>query len=204
MVGPVQANCYIVADKNAAEAIVIDPGSDGEKILRTIKDLNLKIQYIINTHAHIDHIEANEYLKNNLGCKICMHEADKNMLSDTNLNLSYMLYPAEKMVFPKPDIILKDKDTIKAGNMKISVIHTPGHTPGSICLGVDKSLFTGDTLFSGSIGTTEVPLADYKTLINSIKNKILTLPDDTRIYPGHGNASTIGTEKKTNPFLQKG
>lgn len=202
VVGPVQTNCYIIGCDKTHKGVVIDPGADGEKILETVKKLRLKINYIINTHAHIDHIEANKYLKNKTGAEICMHHADKKMLLDSTLNLSYMLYPTKESSFPTPDILLDENDKIEAGKIKLSVIHTPGHTPGGICLLTDKYIFTGDTLFAGSIGATELPLANHDTLINSIKTKLLNLPDDLKIYPGHGSPSKLGTEKKENPFLQ--
>jgi hydroxyacylglutathione hydrolase len=200
VVGPFNANCYIVGCPDTLEGAVIDPGADGEKILKTIKKRNLKIKYIINTHAHIDHIEANRYLKDTLGAEICMHEADVKMLSDSSLNLSHMLYPSKESPFPIPDILLKEGDEIKTGHLKFSVIHTPGHTPGSICLAINKYLFTGDTLFSGSIGAIDLPLANHEILISSI-NKIFKLSDDFHIYPGHGSPSEIGIEKRENPYL---
>lgn len=205
IVGPVEANCYIVGCKRTKEGLVIDPGADGEKILKTVKKNNLNIKYIINTHAHIDHIGANKHLKEALNAEICMHEEDIKFLKDSSLNLSDFAPPGsqdEFLPFPKPDIALNDGFQLNIGNLKASILHTPGHTPGGISIVINNCVFTGDTLFLESIGNTSFPLSDYNLVINSIKNKLLTLPDDFIVYPGHGRPTTIGKEKRENPYLQ--
>jgi len=211
IIGPVEANCYIVGCKQTKEGLVIDPGADGEKILETIQKKEVNIKYIINTHAHIDHIGANKYLKDKLSAEICMHEEDIKFLKDSSLNLSDFAPPDsqdEFLPFPQPDIVLHDGSRLKIGNIEASILHTPGHTPGGISIVINPApacrggVYTGDTLFWGSIGNTSFPLSDYELLINSIKNKLLTLPDDFIVYPGHGSPTTIGKEKRENPYLK--
>ncbi len=199
IVGPIETNCYVIGCKKTLEGIVIDPGADGEKILRVIKRNKLKIKYIVNTHAHIDHIGANKYLKDALGSEICMHEKDIKFLENPSLNLSVLI--EREISFPYPDIILTASSQINIGDLQISVLHTPGHTPGSISLVMNECVFTGDTLFSGSIGRTDFPLANYSQLMRSI-NKILALPENSHIYPGHGPSSQVGIEKRENPYLK--
>ena len=205
IVGALQTNCYVIGCKRTLEGIVIDPGADGEKILKIIKKKNLKIKYIINTHAHIDHIGANKYLKDALGAEICMHEEDIKLLENPSSNLSNFISSNSQdreLSFPTPDIVLTEGFEIKIGDLKASVLHTPGHTPGSISLVINRCVFTGDALFSGSIGRTDFPFSNHSLLIKSIKNKILSLPDDFRVYPGHGPSSKIGIEKRENPYLE--
>ncbi len=204
IVGPVETNCYVIGCRRTLKGIIIDPGAEGEKILKTIKKRNLNIKHIINTHAHIDHIGANKYLKDALGAEICMHEEDIKILENPSLNLSTFISsnPQGKgLSFPIPDIVLNEGFKINIGDLKISVLHTPGHTPGSISLVMNRCVFTGDALFLRSIGRTDFPLANHSLLIKSIKNKILTLPEDFRVYPGHGPPSEIGIEKRENPYL---
>ncbi|MDD5454535.1 MAG: MBL fold metallo-hydrolase [Candidatus Ratteibacteria bacterium] len=206
VVGPVEANCYIVGCAQTKEGLIIDPGADGEKILKNAKKNQLNIKYIINTHAHIDHIGANKYLKELLNAKICMHEEDVKFLKDPSLNLSDFAPPGsqdEFYPFPPVDIALHNDSRLNIGNLEATILYTPGHTPGGISVVIETCVFTGDTLFSGSIGNTNFPLSDYKTLTGAIKNKLLTLPDDFIVYPGHGSPTTIGKEKRENPYLQK-
>jgi len=205
IVGPAAANCYILGCEETKEGLIIDPGADGEKILKTAQKNKLNIKYIINTHAHIDHIGANKYLKETLKVKICMHEEDIKFLKDPSLNLSDFAPPGsqnEFLPFPNPDITLHEGLQLNIGDLQANILHTPGHTPGGISIAIENCVFTGDTLFSGSIGNTSFPLSDYNSLINSIKNKLLTLPDNFIVYPGHGSATTIGKEKRENPFLK--
>lgn len=207
IVGALETNCYVIGCEQTLIGIVIDPGADGEKILKTIKKKNLNIKYIVNTHAHIDHIGANKYLKDTLSAEICMHEEDIKMLKNPSLNLSTFVSsnPQGKgLSFPIPDIVLKEGSEINIGDLKASVLHTPGHTPGGISIVIDSCVFTGDALFSGSIGRTDLPLGNHSLLVMSIKNKILTLPEDFRIYPGHGPSSEVGIEKRGNPYVGKG
>ncbi|MEW6608197.1 MAG: MBL fold metallo-hydrolase [bacterium] len=197
VVGFMESNCYILEDGN--EAIVIDPGGDAYLILDKLNELKTKLIYIINTHGHIDHIAGNNELKNATGAKILIHKNDAVMLTDSSSNLSAFFY---EPIITSADRLLENGEFIETGHLKLKVIHTPGHTQGGICLPGDKFIFTGDTLFAGGIGRTDFPGGDYKTLIDSINQHLLILKDETIIYPGHGNISTIGEERKTNPFLQ--
>mgnify|MGYP001255335902 CR=1 FL=1 len=204
IVGALETNCYVIGCEQTLIGIVIDPGADGEKILKTIKRKKLNVKYIVNTHAHIDHIGANKYLKDALGAEICMHEEDIKMLKNPSLNLSTFVSsnPQGKgLSFPTPDIALKEGFEINIGDLKGTVLHTPGHTPGGISIVIDSCVFTGDALFSRSVGRTDLPLANHSLLVMSIKNKILTLPENFRIYPGHGPSSEVGIEKRENPYL---
>jgi len=193
-----QSNCYIITAGN--EAIVIDPGGDAELILDKLNQLQTKLIYIINTHGHIDHIEANKRIKLASGAKILIHKKDAKMLTEPSLNLSAFYY--EEAISSPADRLLEDGDEIEIPNLKLKVIHTPGHTQGGICLLGDGFIFTGDTLFASGIGRTDFPGGSYKTLIASITKHLLVLADTTVIYPGHGENSTIGKEKLNNPFLK--
>lgn len=201
-VGSLEANCYILSCENTKEGVVIDPGDEGERILSLIKDLGLKIKYIINTHGHYDHIASNKDVKDVLKCELLVHEDDYEMIIDPKKNLSYLMGNTEDGV--AADISLQDGDIIEFGDIKLKVIHTPGHTRGGICLynEKDKTCITGDTLFYGSIGRTDLYGGDYETLIKSIKEKLLVLPDEVVTYPGHGPQSNIGLEKQINPYLK--
>ena len=198
-VGPIQANCYIIGCDKTLQGVIIDPGGEGEKILQEVKRQGLDIKYIINTHGHADHIAANNFLKQKLSAQLYIHEKDTSFLTDSQSNLSSMLLNPFQSV--SADRELKDGETIEVGNLNLEIIHTPGHTPGGICILQDKQLFTGDTLFAGGVGRTDLPQSDTKLLFQSIREKLLCLPDDVAIYPGHGPSSTIGRERKDNPFL---
>ena len=200
-VGPIMENAYIVYDENTLEGIIIDPGDDAEDIIKIVKDLKLNIKYIVNTHGHADHIGANTQLLKQLHAKLAIHEDDKMMLSDPNLNLSITGYMGREVKSPAPDIILHEGDVITFGNIKLKVIHTPGHTPGGICLLGDGVLFSGDSLFEGSVGRTDFPGGSMSALVDSLKKKILTLDPKIKVFPGHGGPTTIGYEASNNPFL---
>ena len=201
-VGPLEVNCYILATEKE-NAIVIDPGASPEKILRYLSFNNLKAKYILNTHGHIDHIGSNAAIKSGTEADLMIHKADAFMLTD--VQDSYIAGLLNAQPSPAADSTFDDGDTIELDEIKLKVIHTPGHTLGGVCFHMDNALFTGDTLFVGGIGRTDFPYSDHQTLINSIKNRIFTLPDDTIIYPGHHYGytptSTIGREKVENPFL---
>lgn len=199
-VGAIAANCYIIGCEETLEGAVIDPGGSPRAILQVIKDLNLKIKYIINTHGHIDHIGANRQIKEATGATILIHEADAGMLVNPASNFS--MFMGRNITSPGADQFIKDGDIIKIGNtIELEVIHTPGHSQGGVCLKTDNMIFVGDTLFYGSIGRTDFPGGSFKTLIESIKNRILCYEDDMVVYPGHGPATTVGFERKHNPFL---
>jgi hydroxyacylglutathione hydrolase len=199
-VGALEANCYILWDSTTREGIIVDPGSEASKIVALVKKNNLLIKYIINTHGHYDHIGANQELRSKLGAEILIHEADGPLLENPMKNLSF-LKPAIRNVQLTPDRLLKEGDIITVGAISLEVIHTPGHTQGSICLLGDNFIITGDTLFEGSIGRTDLPGGSYDDIQASLKDKLQTLSDDLVVYPGHGPATTIGQEKLNNPFL---
>lgn len=198
-VGSMQVNCYVIASGDNGNAILIDPGDDAGKIKKVLNKHRLKLAFIINTHGHIDHIGCDDMF----GVGVYIHSLDAPLLKDPELNLSSFLAVAFKV---KSELkLLEDKQIITLDDIQLEVLHIPGHTPGGIALFVknpqQKILFTGDSLFAGSIGRTDFPGASEELLIASIKKKLLTLSNDTVIYPGHGPSSTIGEEKINNPFL---
>ena len=194
-------NCYIVGCEETREVAVIDPGGNASGIIKLLNENNLKAVYIINTHGHIDHIGGNRGVKEATGAKILIHEADAKMLVSAASNFSFLM--GTKVTSPPADKFIKEGDIIKIGNtVELEVIHTPGHSQGGICLKTGDIIFVGDTLFQGSIGRTDFPGGSYKQLIQMIKEKLLCLDDEVVAYPGHGPATTIGFERKHNPFLQ--
>lgn len=195
IVGDMQTNCYILAEDKKSSCIVIDPGSDYKKIRAVLDRHSLTPDFIINTHGHIDHIGANAEFK----IPIFIHSLDDDFLENPQKSLSLFYGNSKKS--PGSSRLLEDKDIIELKNLRLEVIHTPGHTPGSICLKTDTILFTGDTLFFEGIGRTDFPQGDGENLIRSVRDKLLKLKDETIIYPGHGPISTIGHEKNHNPFL---
>ncbi|AOQ24410.1 Hydroxyacylglutathione hydrolase GloC [Moorella thermoacetica] len=200
VVGPLGANCYLIGCPETGEGAVIDPGAEGERILAAAREAGLNIKQIINTHGHGDHIGANGAIKAATGAAILIHRADAHYLTDPGRNLSVLLGSREAS--PPADRLLEEDDTIAIGKtVTLRVIHTPGHTPGGICLHGEGLVFTGDTLFAGSIGRTDFPGGSYSQLISSIKEKLFTLDDALEVYPGHGPASTIGSERVDNPFF---
>ncbi len=200
VVGPIDVNCFIVHD-DTMEGIVIDPGGGAKHILSYIGSNNINIRAVVDTHGHGDHIGANDEIRDALKAPLYIHELDNPMLSDARLNLSaYMGYNA----LSRPaEHFLAEGDTLSFGETTLKVIHTPGHSPGGICL-LDESdgvVFVGDTLFQGSIGRTDFPGGSYSQLVDGIRKKLLTLPDETKVLTGHGGMTTIGDEKRFNAFL---
>lgn len=198
-VGSMQANCYILALSSNSKAIIIDPGSQEYKIKQVLHKHKLKPAFIINTHGHIDHIGCDD----KFDIPIYIHVNDLALLKNSHLNLSSLFalpYSVKSKI-----ITLQDKENIELDQIRLEVIHLPGHTPGGICLWMkkptNKILFTGDSLFYRGIGRTDFPAADESLLIKSIKDKLFKLSNDTVIYPGHGPSSTIGEEKRSNPYL---
>ncbi len=201
VVGPLQVNCFILADEKTLEAVVIDPGDDAEDILKIIKDKALKVKYIVDTHAHFDHVGANKAIKDATGAELLLHEADAAVLATVSQQSS--AFGMDTVSSPPADRYVKHGDVITAGEVALKVLHTPGHTPGGISLLEQGMVFTGDALFAGSIGRTDFPGGDLTTLLRSINTNLMTLPDDTKVFSGHGPASTIGDERRDNPFLNE-
>jgi len=197
-VGPMEANCYILYNPDKREGLIIDPGAEGSRLIRFIQKEKISILYIINTHGHPDHIGANRELKEHSGAPILIHQYDAPMLAESDSVLS-VIFPSEYSS-PPADSLVKEGDLIECAGMKLEVIHTPGHTPGGISLLTDDSIFTGDTLFAGSVGRFDLPGGSQEILLNSI-DKILSLDENLTIYPGHGPSTTVGQELRTNPFV---
>jgi glyoxylase-like metal-dependent hydrolase (beta-lactamase superfamily II) len=199
-VGRVGTNCYVVWDEDSKEAFVVDPAAAERKIMRIIDDEKLKPKYIVLTHGHGDHIGGVPMLQEAYpGIQLVAGRKDQELLTDAYLNFSGEILGYDLTLVP--DRFLAEGDELEVGNMKLSVIETPGHTDGGICILVGKTLFSGDTLFRLSIGRTDMPNGDYATLVNSIRQKLFVLPDDVTVYPGHMDRTSIGFEKAHNPFV---
>ncbi len=197
--GMLGSNCYVVGDESSKEGMIIDPGAEANQILRVAEDLGLDIKVIALTHGHGDHVGALSEVKETTGAEIAIHANDARSLQASP---SREASSPSAQALPAPDRLLKDEDTIDIGKLHFQVLHTPGHTPGGICLREEGIVFSGDTLFNFGIGRTDFPDASYDEEINSIRTKLLTLPDDTVVCPGHGPDTTIGTERQWNSFLQ--
>lgn len=197
VVGPMEVNCYIIWDPATKEACLIDPGGDPDRVKNFLDREKLNLRFIINTHGHGDHIAANGYFS----APIYIHRLDGIFLTDAERNLSSAFgFP---IVSPKAERLLEDRDKVFLSGLELDIIHTPGHTPGSVSIRLGDIIFTGDALFCGGIGRTDFDYGDEGLLLKSIRERLLTFSDDTVIYPGHGEASTIGREKKSNPFLMQ-
>ena len=194
---------YLVGDQITGDALVIDPAADIKGIIAEAKNNNLKINYIVNTHGHVDHISGNTEMQKETGAKIIVHGDDAIMLTHTPAMILRMFGAKAS---PPADILVKDGDTISVGNVELKVIHTPGHSPGGISLYTPGYVFTGDTLFVEAVGRTDLPGGSWQTMFKAIKEKLFCLPDDTKVMPGHNYGrmptSTIGHEKTCNPFVQ--
>jgi glyoxylase-like metal-dependent hydrolase (beta-lactamase superfamily II) len=197
--GPFGVNWYLVACEKERKAVVIDPGADVELIFEIIQSKDLHLKYILNTHGHVDHMAGVKQLQQMTGTPFYLHPGDRIFL-DELVNKAAM-FGLETQGSPTLDGELNDGDEIQVGQLRLSVIHTPGHSPGGVAFLCEDKLFVGDTLFQGSIGRTDFPGGDYNTLINSIKEKLFPLGDDMIVYPGHGPQTTIAIEKVHNPFL---
>ena len=193
-------NTYICYDEQTLDAVVIDPGFESEKILERIKEENIKLKAILLTHGHFDHIGAVDDIRNALGVKAfaCKHE--KSTLNNSAVNMSAHS-KQHGLIDVEADVYLEDGAVIQAGSLKLKLIHTPGHTRGGACYLINDALFSGDTLFSETVGRTDLPFSDTATLLTSIKEKLFTLEDSVVVYPGHGSRTTIGHEKKSNPHF---
>lgn len=184
VVGPYQTNCYILGCKETGQGLVIDPGDEVLRIVKEIHRSGLEIKYIAITHGHIDHLGGVSELKRITKAPVLIHRLDAGALGT------------------KPDGFLDEGQTIQVGNYSISVIHTPGHSPGGVCLYAPGAVFTGDTLFAGSVGRTDFPGGSHELLVQGVRRKIFPLGDSLRVYPGHGPESTIAGERMTNPFFR--
>jgi hydroxyacylglutathione hydrolase len=202
-VSPMAIFAYIVGDEESGEGLVIDPAANTAGIAAAAEQNNIKIKYIVNTHGHVDHICGNTEMKKKTGAQIVIHEADADSLISTPAMILRM-FGAQKS--PPADMTVRDGDKITVGKVSLQVLHTPGHTPGGMCLYTDGYVFTGDTLFVGSVGRTDLPGGSSRIMMQSIREKLFGLPDDTKVLPGHNYGSTpmstIGYEKNHNPFLR--
>ena len=184
MVGPLMVNCYIVGCKETNEAVVIDPGGDVPRIVSELVNKGLTVKYILNTHGHWDHTAGNDELKRITKAPLLIHAADAGGLNEG------------------PDGFLEEGQEIQFGTYRLKVLHTPGHSPGGVCLHSPGVVFSGDTLFAGSIGRTDLPGGSYEDLLGGVRKRLFCMEDDTRVYPGHGPPSSIGQEKRYNPFFR--
>jgi hydroxyacylglutathione hydrolase len=202
VVGPIQANCYILGCERTRQAAVIDPGGDVDQILMTLAKDSLRLVYIINTHGHFDHTGDNKPLKDATGAQLLIHRADASMITHQGQGGAAWGMQIENS--PPPDRYIAEGDVITFGDISLKVLHTPGHSGGGISLVTDKMVFVGDTLFAGSIGRTDFPGGDQDGLLRGVREKIFTLGDDVVVYPGHGPQTTVGQEKRYNPFFASG
>lgn len=199
-VGPIDVNCYILKDDNSSAGLVIDPGGNPERIMPYIVENGIDVKMIVNTHGHWDHIGAVDELRELLEVKLAIHRQDADMLTSARGNLSAFM--GANGVMKPAEVLLENGDIIEFGSCKLKVIHTPGHTVGGICLydGEDV-LFSGDTLFYGSVGRTDFPGGSMQELIKSIRNSLAEVADSAVVYPGHGPATNMGEERRSNPYL---
>lgn len=197
--GPLETNTFVVADRATAEAIVIDPGGEPGEILAFLAKERLRCRQIVNTHGHFDHVSGNRALKSATGAALLIHEADAPMLVQAESHARLFMVRAENS--PAADVHLADREELRVGKVLLRVIHTPGHSPGSVTLVAPGMAFCGDLVFYGSVGRTDLPGGSEQTLLDSIRRHILTLPDDTVLHPGHGPDTTVGLERRQNPFF---
>jgi hydroxyacylglutathione hydrolase len=202
VMGPLENNVYLLVDEASGMAAVVDPGIDSEPLLERVREAGWTLTAVINTHGHFDHVFCDAYYLEQTGAPLLIHADDLPLLQALPEQAAWIGYPAPPI--PTPGRLLADGDRIALGDTELAVIHTPGHTPGGICLLGEDILISGDTLFAGSIGRTDLPGGDTNTLLRSIRERLLPLPDATRVYPGHGPATTIGREREANPFLLEG
>lgn len=201
-VGPLQCNCSVIADETTREAMVIDPGDDLEDVASVLRKHGLKVQQIVITHAHIDHVGGAMKLRSMTGAPILMNQNDYALLKMLDVQAAWigMANPGEVTI----DADLKHDESLAVGTLQAKVIYTPGHTEGSVCLyfPLEQLLIAGDTLFAGSIGRTDLPGGSFERIMRSLHDRVLVLPDETRVVPGHGPATTVGDEREGNPFLK--
>jgi hydroxyacylglutathione hydrolase len=202
-VGILQCNCSVVGDETSGEAVVIDPGDDIEQVRQILNKHHLKTKYIVATHAHIDHVGGIQKLQDATGATVLLHEKDLPLYHNLAMQAAWVGIPVPGAV--EVDHFLKEGDVLRWGSLALEVLHTPGHSPGSLCLhlpGDHRRIFSGDTLFQGSIGRTDLWGGNYHQILSSIRNSLLSFPDQTPVFPGHGAPTTIGEEREYNPFLR--
>ena len=207
-VGPIAANCVIVGDKDSLDAVVVDPGAEGDRVVAAIRDGGFKLTAILHTHAHVDHVGGTARVYEAFKVPVALHPADAMIYENAVRQGGMLGLPVEEP--PPVDMDLADGQEIPVGRFSLQVIHTPGHSPGGVCFAVTApgedgpvAVISGDTLFQGSIGRTDLPGGSFEQLIASIKSRLLTLDDDTPVVPGHGPVTSIGFERRANPFLQR-
>ena len=200
-VGITSTNCYVVACEETREAVVIDPGGHPERILGIVDDGNLEVKFVLNTHCHFDHMAANADIVAATGAPLALHPAELPILESRGGATWFGVSVKES---PPPDLELADQDELKVGTLQFQVLHTPGHSPGSVTLYLEQEsvAFDGDVLFAMGIGRTDLPGGDWDTLMKSIRDVLFSLPDETTLYPGHGPETSVGQERQSNPWLR--
>ena len=201
VVGPIETNCYIASDPVSREAVIIDAGDDAEEILAYVEQNRLQVKYLLNTHGHFDHIQANDAIREKTGAKLAIHADDVELLASpekVNAGMMSVIHGCRE-----PELVLHNGDTIAFGPYQLRVIYTPGHSKGGCCFYEvqEKVCFTGDTLFRGSIGRTDLYGGNYVVLLKSVRERLQVVADDVTIYPGHGPESTMAFERRANPYL---
>ncbi len=200
MTGPLQVNTYFAYDEETNKGFMVDPGGYDKRITDEVNSLGVELEYIILTHGHGDHIGGVEQFKADFpNAKVIAHDLEREMLQDARINSSMEIFM--RPITIEADKYVRDRESLKVGNMELTFLHTPGHTKGGMCISVNNVIFSGDTIFRFSIGRTDFYGGDFRTLINSIKDRLFYFPDDTVLLPGHMGASTIGEEKRGNPFV---
>jgi len=199
VVGPLGVNCYIIGCAETRDSAVVDPGADAAKILAVVAKLGLTVKYVLNTHGHFDHVGGNREVLAATGAKLLIHEGDLHFLSRAADTAA--MYGAKAENSPRPDGFLDEAQPVSFGRKTLKVLHTPGHTPGGCCFYLEGTVITGDTLFAASVGRTDFPGSSHEALMEGIRSRLMPLPDETAVYPGHGPSTTIGRERRTNPYI---